>query len=203
MPKKNLTPKVYLRDAHLELIAHWKKYFHAFDVDIAHADIMDVKADAIVSPANSFGFMDGGIDLLYRNKFGIDVEKLVMKNIDLRFYGELPVGQALSIPLRKQPFKYLIVAPTMRLPSNVDNTLNPYLSFRAALLRAKDLGVESIACPGMGTGTGKACLEMVARQMAIAYFNIVVQKQTILPTNMEQLSRQNNWMLRCSQAKKV
>lgn len=197
---KRLTPKVYLRDAHPELIAFWKKYFHAFDVDIAYADIMDVKADAIVSPANSFGFMNGGIDLLYRERFGKDVEKLVMKNIDLHFYGELPVGQAFSVPLRKQTFKHLIIAPTMRLPCNVDNTLNPYLSFRAALLRAKDLGVESIACPGMGTGTGNACLEMVARQMFLAYFNVVVQKQ---PVTMEQLSRQNNWMLRCSQAKKV
>ena len=27
-------------------------------------------ADAIVSPANSFGFMDGGIDMVYSKRFG-------------------------------------------------------------------------------------------------------------------------------------
>ena len=198
--KKKLSPKVYLRDGQGELITYWKQYFHAFDVDIKQADILETKADAIVSPANSFGFMDGGIDLHYRNKFGMDSEKLVQKNIDLHYYGELAVGEALSIPLRNQSFKYLIVAPTMRLPMNVDNTLNPYLSFRAALLRAKHLGIDSIACPGMGTGTGRACLEMVARQMLIAYVNVVVQKS---PISMQDLSKQMAWMMRCSKDKKV
>ena len=193
---KKLTPKVYLRDGKPELITYWKKYFHAFDVDVAQSDIMEVKADAIVSPANSFGFMDGGIDLQYRYKFGEKVEKLVQKNIDLHYYGELPIGQALSVPLKNQPFKYLIVAPTMRLPMSVDNTLNPYNAFRATLLRAKDLGLESIACPGLGTGTGKACPEMVARQMLVAYVNIVLQKS---PTKMEDIAKQMYWMLRCSQ----
>ena len=197
---KKQTPKIYLRDSQTALMEYWKKYFHAFDVDIAHSDIMEVKADAIVSPANSFGFMTGGIDLLYKYRFGPDVEKLVQKNIDLHYYGELPVGQALSVPMRNQSFKYLIAAPTMRLPMIVDNTMNPYLAFRAALLEAKELGIESVACPGLGTGSGKACLEMVARQMLMAYVSVVLQKS---PTKMEDLAKQMNWMLRCSKDKKV
>jgi len=198
--KKKLSPKVYLRDSKPELVTYWKQYFHAFDIDIAQSDILGIKADAIVSPANSFGFMDGGIDLHYRNKFGMNSEKLVQKNIDLHYYGELAVGEALSIPLRNQSFKYLIVAPTMRLPMRVDNTMNPYLSFRAALLKAKYLGIDSIACPGMGTGTGQACLEMVARQMLVAYVNVVLQKS---PTTMQDLNRQMTWMMRCSKDKRV
>ena len=34
------------------------------DVEVHHGSIFDVQCDAVVSPANSFGFMDGGIDML-------------------------------------------------------------------------------------------------------------------------------------------
>jgi len=198
--KKNLTPKVYLRDGNDELVFYWKQYFHAFDVDIAQSNILELEADAIVSPANSFGFMDGGIDLQYKNKFGPKVEWLVQKNIELHYYGELAVGQALSVPLVNQPFDYLIVAPTMRIPMVVNSTINPYLAFRAALLQSKHLGLKSIACPGLGTGTGKACPEMAARQMFVAYANVVLQRS---PVKAEDLAKQMGWMLRCSQDKKV
>ncbi|MGH7974770.1 MAG: macro domain-containing protein [bacterium] len=197
---KKLTPKVFLRDLNTDLIIFWKQYFHAFpDVEVSHGDIFEIKADGIVSPANSFGAMGGGIDLLYRDKFGLDVEKLVQQNIKMHYYDELPVGQALSVPMRKQAYQYLIVAPTMRLPMNIDNTLNPYFSFRAALISAKDKQMESILCPGLGTLTGGACPEMVARQMFVAYLNVV---REISPTNIEHTFKQMNWMLRCSRDKK-
>ncbi|MEM8641966.1 MAG: hypothetical protein AAGG51_24585 [Cyanobacteria bacterium P01_G01_bin.54] len=32
--------------------------------------ILELCCDAVVSPANSFGFMDGGLDLLYSQNFG-------------------------------------------------------------------------------------------------------------------------------------
>jgi O-acetyl-ADP-ribose deacetylase (regulator of RNase III) len=36
--------------------------------------ILDLTCDAVVSPANSFGFMDGGIDALYARHFGPDLQ---------------------------------------------------------------------------------------------------------------------------------
>jgi len=198
---KKRTPKVFLRDTNENVVFFWKKYFKPFpEVEISSGDIFEIKADAIVSPANSFGMMSGGIDLIYRDKFGLDVEKLVQKNIDLHYYGELPVGQALSVPMKGQDYNYLIVAPTMRLPMSVDNTLHPYAAFRATLLRAKDKEIESLVCPGLGTGAGIACPEMVARQMFIAYINVVLN---ISPTNYDHLLKQMGWMLRCSQDKRV
>jgi len=194
---KKRTPKIYLRDTNETLVKHWKQYFKPFpEVEVSQGDIFDVKATAIVSPANSFGYMTGGIDLLYRDKFGEKVEALVKKNIDMHFYGELPVGSALSVPMRGQNYKHLISAPTMRVPMSVDNTLNPYLSFRAALLVAKDKDFESILCPGMGTGSGTACPEMAARQMFIAYITVVLD---ITPKFGEHIYKQMGWMLRCSQ----
>ncbi len=194
---KKLTPKVYLRDTNEALVSYWKKYFRALpEVEVSCGNIFDVKATAIISPANSFGFMTGGIDLAYRDKFGKKVEDLVRKNIDMHFYGELPVGSALSVPMRGQDYKYLISAPTMRTPMNVDNTPNAYFAFRAALLVAKDKGFESIVCPGLGTLSGGVCLEMCARQMLIAYVSIVLDKT---PKYENQIYRQMSWMMRCSQ----
>jgi O-acetyl-ADP-ribose deacetylase (regulator of RNase III) len=41
-------------------------YFKGVEnVRISGGDIFELKADAIVSPANSFGYMDGGIGLVY------------------------------------------------------------------------------------------------------------------------------------------
>lgn len=44
----------------------WSTHCGGLDfVKIHRGPIFDVKCDAVVSPANSFGFMDGGIDRLY------------------------------------------------------------------------------------------------------------------------------------------
>jgi hypothetical protein len=42
----------------------WRKFCGHFEcVSIHHGSILDLDIDAVVSPANSFGFMDGGIDV--------------------------------------------------------------------------------------------------------------------------------------------
>jgi O-acetyl-ADP-ribose deacetylase (regulator of RNase III) len=197
--RMRLYPKVHLRDNNAILVDSWKKYFKDTTVEISQGDIFEHKAQAIVSPANSFGFMSGGIDLAYRDKFGLSVEKLVQKNIDMHYYGELAVGQALSVPMRGQDYKHLIVAPTMRIPMNVDNTMNAYLAFRAALLRAKAIDVESIICPGIATGAGKMCVDMAARQMFIAYKHVVLDTQ---PTAFDDIVAETAWMLSCDSTPK-
>lgn len=71
--------EIHLRDLGKPLIEAWNREFAGIDsVRTSCGDIfstkpgqvnvddpIDVKADAIVSPANSFGFMDGGIDAVY------------------------------------------------------------------------------------------------------------------------------------------
>ena len=39
-------------------------------VTVHRGSLFDLSCDAVVSPANSFGFMDGGIDMLYGQYFG-------------------------------------------------------------------------------------------------------------------------------------
>lgn len=187
--------KIHLRDTDKQLVSNWRKYFRTLsEVEISYGNILDIKATAVVSPTNSFGIMGGGVDLLYRDKFGLDVEALVQKSISSRFHGELPVGSALPIPLHGQNFKYLISAPTTRLPMNIDGTLNAYLAFRAALLIAKNKNFKSIACPGLCVG--QMCQEMIARQMLVAYVSVVLER---IPKDINHVIKQMNWMLSCSQ----
>jgi len=50
-------------------------------VSVYQGSIFDEPADAIVSPANSFGFMDGGIDRLYLERFGQSLQDRVQAQI--------------------------------------------------------------------------------------------------------------------------
>jgi O-acetyl-ADP-ribose deacetylase (regulator of RNase III) len=63
--------KFLLRDRSSAVVEAWRaEFIEAPDVEVSGGDIFDLSADAIVSPANSFGFMDGGIDLVYSQHFG-------------------------------------------------------------------------------------------------------------------------------------
>ena len=102
----------------LDLFYAWKKYFNDVDgIEVIDGDILKQKADAIVSPANSFGYMDGGLDLKYSKHFGWDLESKVRNVLEHEYYGELPVGNAIVVSTQREDIKFLISAPTMRVPS--------------------------------------------------------------------------------------
>lgn len=54
-----------LRNTDVDVVRAWEKYFKGIaNVRVSHGDIFERTAGAIVRPANSFGYMDGGIDLV-------------------------------------------------------------------------------------------------------------------------------------------
>jgi len=109
------------------------------DVEVIQGDILELEVDAVVSPANSFGFMDGGIDMAYTNHFGWKVEQRLQQIIERKFDGELLIGQAQIVPTSNDRIPYLIAAPTMRVPMVLTrNTVNPYLAARAVLKHIED-----------------------------------------------------------------
>jgi O-acetyl-ADP-ribose deacetylase (regulator of RNase III) len=165
-----------LRDKNPAVVEAWRTEFaDAPDVAISQGDIFDLTADAIVSPANSFGFMDGGIDLVYSVRFGWGVQERLQERIRADHDGDLPVGQALVLPTFDPGIPFLISAPTMRIPMDVSETINAYLAFRAAIRAARAFQlsatqpIESILCPGLGTAIGRMPPERCARQMHAAY----------------------------------
>lgn len=185
--------KIFLRDKNFDVVNAWSSVFTFNATSIAAINYenilisqgqifdLDEQIDAIVSPANSFGFMDGGIDLDYLTYFGADLQTQLQQKINSDYYGELPVGQATVIETGHEKIKYLISAPTMRIPSPIQDTLNAYLAFRAALIEAYEHNkyctenklINSILFPGLGTGAGKLEPQECAFQMRSAYNNLM------------------------------
>lgn len=196
-------------------------------VELYDSDVLNAEADALVSPANSFGFMDGGFDDLILKRSGLQLQRRLQHLIRSRESGELLIGRALVLemvadsepttdsedwdatgPLSKRyperptspplMFRYLVAAPTMRVPELVPNTTNAYLAFRAVILAvrahnaalsaashrnsvavdgvaanqttaAATLPIRTVACTGLCTGVGRMPAERCARQMRIAF----------------------------------
>ena len=171
---------VHLRDISKDVVSAWEVEFaDETDVHVSHGEIFGLKADAIVSPANSFGHMDGGIDLVYSNFFGWDLEARLRELLAERHFGELPVGQAVVVPTRHESIPFLVSAPTMRIPSSIARTVNVYLAFRATLIaviahnNADGSPIRSLLVPGLGTGVGDMPPARAARQMKLAHRAII------------------------------
>ena len=100
------------------------------DVTIHRGSILDLSVDAVVSPANSFGFMDGGIDHRYSHHFGWQVQERLQELIRARHHGELAVGAAEIVETGNIRIPFVIAAPTMRVPMILRDSVNPYLASR-------------------------------------------------------------------------
>lgn len=141
---------------------------------------LDVPAEAVVSPANSYGWMRGGIDAVYAHAF-LSVEQHVRSAVLAYHGGELPVGQAVIVPTDAAAPAWLICAPTMREPGELlpPDTVHPYLAARAVFKlwrygRLEDdrpvrAVVSTIAMPGLGTGIGGVPPAVCARQVMAAW----------------------------------
>ncbi len=177
--------KVVLSDIAKPLVDMWRTYFDGYPgVTITWGSIFDVDCDALVSPANSFGFMDGGLDLLISKAFGWHVQERLQEIIRNKHHGELLVGAAEIVPSNNRKMPWVICAPTMRVPMPVLGTINAYLATRAVFLlvghgtlpdgRAVREVVKTVALPGMGTGAGRLSPEICAAQMKAAYDDVVM-----------------------------
>ncbi|QHS60446.1 macro domain-containing protein [Chitinophaga agri] len=173
--------KHILIDTNPALVEAWKTCFSdAHDVSIIEGDITQLSVDAIVSPANSFGFMDGSLDYAISDKLGWHIEKELQAKIKASPEGELLVGQAWVLETGHKQIPYLISAPTMRIPTNfnIDTSVNAYLAMKALLIAAKkDERIHSVAIPGLCTGVGRMPPAIAAKQMYSAYEEIVLGKK--------------------------
>jgi len=168
--------KIVLRDLNPMMAEAWTPYFSGcLGVEVGCGEIFDVCADAIVSPANSFGFMDGGIDAVYLKRFGSGLQHRLQSKLQAQFYGELPVGQAVLVETGDPDIPWLVSAPTMRVPMPVAHTMNAYLAFRATLIaigehnRTSGKSIRKLLCPGLATAIGRMPAPRCAQQMRLAY----------------------------------
>ena len=126
---------------------------------------------AVVAPGNSFGIMDGGYDEAIIRYFGPKVQECIQRWIAKDYFGELPVGCAISIMARENPnylFPAIVYAPTMQIPMRIIGTANVYYATLAAIRGARQMGCENVLLPLMGAGTGCVPLLDVGAQMMAA-----------------------------------
>lgn len=172
-----LPSRIYLIDRSDALVNHWKQQFSDCPaVEAVAGDYFQHPADAMVSPANSFGIMDGGIDLAIRDQLGFHVECRLREIIVGKHHGELPVGSAEVVETGNARWRYLVAAPTMRVPEPVPFTINAYLAFRAVLVAVENFNskheraeITSLVCCGLGTGIGQIDPGRCAKHMRAAY----------------------------------
>ena len=135
----------------------------------------------LVSPANSFGSMGGGLDFIINKYIFKDIQNDVMNiikknknkfpysyyfdgmNIKDRPY--LPVGESFIIKADKK--NYLAVVPTMEHPMIVEDTNNAYIAMNSLMKTLKNSSIDYkyVLIPCFCSGVGNMKPEETARQM--------------------------------------
>jgi O-acetyl-ADP-ribose deacetylase (regulator of RNase III) len=175
------TIKLILVDPNYELSQAFRSRFDYLpNVEVANCGFEQLPSyDCLVSPANSFGMMDGGVDAAITKFFGISLMERVQQKILDDYLGEQSVGTSFIIDTGHPQYPFLAHTPTMRVPMQIVGTDIPYIAMWAMLLaveqhnRHQDRQITTIACPGLGTGIGRIPPDESARQMALAYDHFI------------------------------
>lgn len=151
------------------------------DVEIVQGYFQQLPVfDCMISAANSFGLMDGGVDAAIIDFFGAALMFQVQDRIIREYLGEQPVGTSMIVQTGNREHPFIAHTPTMRVPMDIALTDNVYVAMWAMLVSVQrhnqsnsDNPIRVIACPGLGTATGRVPYSQAARQMALAYKNFL------------------------------
>ena len=169
--------ELILVDPQASLCEAWQTHFRGLpNVQVVNSYFERLPSfDCMVSAANSFGLMDGGVDLAIVRFFGRALERRVQARILSDYLGEQPIGTSMIVETGHPKHPFVAHTPTMRLPMSISLTDNVYTAMWAMLLavyrhnQTEPIKIQTIACPGLGTATGRMPPDEAARQMALAY----------------------------------
>lgn len=139
----------------------------------------------LVSPANSKGNMDGGIDLIYREKFP-NIEDRLSRFIQNNHAGTLQIGEAQIIPTDDTKYPHIIFSPTINNPGDLATYNSVYQAVMATYREAhkfnREIGsriphIRNLLIPGFGTLYGNLPYSDSARAMCDAYIRSNVYKE--------------------------
>lgn len=184
-----MTFKLILSAISEDLFLAFKKHFEKFpQVEVVFRPFEQTQFDCVVSAANSFGLMDGGVDQCITDYFGVQMMKRVQNQIITDYYGEQSIGTSMIVrgnEIPGQRNKYVAHTPTMRIPMDIYKTRNVYSAMKSMLIAVQqhnnirqeladaqiediDTKIESVVCPGLGTNAGRVPAEDAAKEMALA-----------------------------------
>ena len=171
---------IHLRDLGDALVRAWRTEFAGVaTVEVSQGDIfssksgvvspgdpIDVRADAVVSPANSFGFMDGGIDAVYTYQLGPQLQQRVQAEI----------AAAHDTCNAYLAFRAALIA------ARIHN-------------RSGRPPIRTILCPGLGTAVGRMPVARCAHQMRVAW-DRVLGNAPFAPTTLRTAAQDEADLLR-------
>lgn len=197
-----MTFKLILSAITEDLFKAFKKHFEKFpQVEVVFKSFEQVQFDCVVSAANSFGLMDGGVDQCITDYYGIQMMQRVQVQVIKEYYGEQPVGTSMIVrgneivnPGIKN--KYVAHTPTMRIPMDINKTSYVYSAMKAMLIAVEkhnkerekmnqlassdtDTRIDVVVCPGLGTNAGRVPAEEAAKMMSLALHHFLNPPTTI------------------------
>ena len=128
-------------------------------ITIHKASILNENCDAILCPANSSGFMGGGVAAVIKQVGGQEIEDEAISEAPIN------VGKAVATCAGVLRCKHIIHAPTMEMPGERSDETKVKHALEAALELAEELNLHVLAIPGMGTGIGGLDKEESAKAM--------------------------------------
>jgi O-acetyl-ADP-ribose deacetylase len=118
------------------------------DIILERGDLTEYEVDAIVNAANSHLWMGAGVAGAIKRKGGTIIEEDAVRQ------GPIEVGDVVVTTAGNLPATYVIHAAVMGqdLASTPDGVRR---ATRAALNRAEEMRLQSLAFPAFGTGVGR------------------------------------------------
>jgi O-acetyl-ADP-ribose deacetylase len=155
-------------------------------IQIQQGDICDCDTEAIVNAANNYLWMGGGVAGAIRRRGG---EGIAQEALAL---GPIAVGEAVVTGGGKLKAKYVIHAAGMGQDLQTDEE-KVRRATRNSLLRAKEIGLQSIAFPAIGTGVGGFSKVQAAEVMlaeTIAHIKAGTSLKTVVFCLLDDATRQ-------------
>ena len=153
--------KVLIADHNKSTIASIEELNPSFEVELGDPLAFDI--DAVVSPANTKGIMNGGYDAVLRRYFGIGIEYMVQQYLE-KF--KIDVGQAIAVKTGHPKVDWLIVSPTVSVSGKglSGHTSVSYACAYNSVKVAIEKNVKYLGMTGLGTGVGGLDRREAARQ---------------------------------------
>ena len=138
------------------------------EIELYRGDITQLELDALVNAANRRLWMGGGVAGALKRAGGKEIEAEAVSK------GPIPVGQAVATGAGlgqavatgagRLKARYIIHAAVMG-PDLVTDAEKIRQATRNSLIRADEVGINSLAFPALGTGVGGFPLDECARIM--------------------------------------
>ena len=139
--------QIYLCDQNEQYVNELQRIrpcYGIYNMAVITGNIFDLRADAIVVPTNTFGFMTSNFELSCINLFGISIQNELHKKIKKTNMQELLVGQSICIKTNNYKLKNCIFSPIIRIPNILTDVYPIYLATKSAVLCAIENNFEEL-----------------------------------------------------------